>query len=263
MLLDLTIHSPLSLFSFLKERLVNRGAGSIIGLKRVLQILDQRGRGTISLDDFVLVIKDLRLDLTNAQIILLFTLFDKENRGEIEYLEFIRALQGQMNIKRFELVSNIFDTLDKDGTGFININDLIDNFDASKHPYVISGHWTTKDAHADFVNSLQEHHLFEVGDSSDLNVSKNEFLSFYTTVSATFGMDSDFQLLMNNCWNIQAETPTSHYERGWTNKKGEGRTMEEELLYRKLVPDNKPTLSSGLESRHNPWQTVNTYYQKR
>jgi len=46
--------------------LVHRGAGSIIGLKRVFQIIDKNEDDTINLDDFILVIRDLRIDLTKG-----------------------------------------------------------------------------------------------------------------------------------------------------------------------------------------------------
>ena len=255
------IFSPQTLFDFLKERIVHRGASSIIGLHRIFQVIDKEGFGTVSLEKFYLVIKDLRIDLNKEQILLLFTLFDKENTGFIRYKEFIRALQGQMNIKRLESVNKTFDFLDKDHDGFINITDLIENYDASKHPFVISGKFTAKQAYERFVSAFKEHHLVETVSSGETTVSKNEFIDYYTTVSATIIMDTDFELILNNCWNLEAETPTSHYERGWTDKTHTGKTYEEEMIYRKIVPENKPTLSSGLESRHNPWQTVNTYYQ--
>ena len=140
---------------------------------------------------------------------------------------------------------------------------MLENYDSAKHPYVIAGKMTAKEAMQDFATSISDLHASVVGVDGDCYVSKDEFFDFYTTVSATVTMDTDFQLILNNCWNILAETPASHYERGWTDKKGEGRTLEEELIYRKLVPSNAPTLSSGLESRYNPWQTVNSYYQTR
>ena len=251
----------MTLFQFLKDRLVNRGAGSIIGLRRIFQIIDKDSVGKISFDNFSLIMKDLRIDLSKEQNTLLFTLFDKDENGLINYNEFIRALQGQLSIKRFELVSKWFEFLDKDKKGEISIGELIENFDASKHPDVISGKHTVKEVTEKFASEFKEHHLVETEASGVTNVTKNEFVDYYTTVSATVTMDSDFELILNNCWNLEAETLASHYERGWTDKKNASRTMEEEILYRKLVPETIPTLSSGLESRQNPWQTVNTYYQ--
>ena len=256
---------PMNLFQYLKERLVNRGAGSIIGLKRVCQTMDQSGLGTISLDSFIMVIKDLRIDLSNDQIVLLFTLFDDNNDGFINYYDFIKALQGQMTRKRFEIVSNTFDYLIKqypsEVEGYIDINQLLENYDARKHPSVIAGKISSKEAMNDFATSIWDQHASIVGTSGINLISKNEFIDYYTIVSTTVTMDTDFELILNNWWNILAETPKSHYERNWTNKRGEGRTFEEEIIFRKLYPDNEPTLKTGLESRSNPWQTVNTYYQ--
>lgn len=226
-------------------------------------IIDKEDKGAITLEEFISYIKDLRIDLTNEQVILLFTLFNRDKDGNVLYVDFIRAFQGQMSSKRQELVSNAFDFLDKEKVGYINFDDLVALYDSKNHPFVIRGKLTTKAAHEDFVNSLKDYHLSEVGESGDLKVTKNEFIDYYTSVSATITMDTDFELIINNWWNIKAETLKSHYERGWTKATSSGRTAEEEKFIRKFVPQTQATLKFGLESKDNPWQTVNNYYQKK
>ena len=261
--MNLFLLSPTSLFNYLKERLFHRGACTTSGLKRICSLIDKDSKGVITLEDFISLIKDLRIDLTNEQIILLFTLFNRDNDGNVLYVDFIRAFQGQMSSKRHELVSNAFDYLDKEKEGSINFDDLIKLYDSKKHPFVIRGKLTAKAAYEDFVNSLKDYHLSEVGESGDLKVTKSEFIDYYTTVSATITMDTDFELIINNCWNIKVETLKSHYESGWAKAKTVGRTSEEENFIRKFVPQTKATLKFGLESKDNPWQTVNNYYQKK
>lgn len=103
-----------------------------------------------------------------------------------------------MSKKRQDLVSNAFDYLDKDKLGYINFDDLISLYDSMNHPFVISGKLTAKAAYEDFTTSLKDFHLSEVGESGDLKVTKNEFIDYYTSVSATITMDTDFELVINN-----------------------------------------------------------------
>ena len=67
---------------------------------------------------------------------------DYDRSGLIEYDEFIRAIRGPMNQNRKRIVAKAFAILDKDGGGFIDINDIKGVYTADKHPDVISGKTT-------------------------------------------------------------------------------------------------------------------------
>jgi Ca2+-binding EF-hand superfamily protein len=70
---------------------------------------------------------------------MLFKYFDVYGSGQISYDEFIRAIRGPMNQARKRMVAQAFDKLDKDGNGWIDINDVRGVYKANKHPDVISG----------------------------------------------------------------------------------------------------------------------------
>jgi Ca2+-binding EF-hand superfamily protein len=57
----------------------------------------------------------------------------------IEFDEFIRAIRGPMNPMRKKIVLQAFKKLDKDGNGWVDINDIRGVYNAQKHPDVISG----------------------------------------------------------------------------------------------------------------------------
>jgi calcyphosin len=77
------------------------------------------------------------LGLSDAEILTLFNVFDRNRDGTIDYDEFIRILQGPMNNFRKKLVLQAFNKLDKDKSGQIDINDIKGVYNASRHPDVI------------------------------------------------------------------------------------------------------------------------------
>ena len=77
------------------------------------------------------------LNLTDKDIISLFNAFDRNRDGTIDYDEFVRVLRGPMNGFRKRLVLQAFTKLDKDGSGQIDIEDIRNVYNASRHPDVI------------------------------------------------------------------------------------------------------------------------------
>ena len=62
--------------------------------------------------------------------------FETQRRNELEYDEFVRTIRGPMNQNRKRIVAKAFAILDKDGGGFIDINDIRGVYTADRHPDV-------------------------------------------------------------------------------------------------------------------------------
>lgn len=96
---------------------------------------------SMSLDkyEFTKAMQDYMLGFSEGEIGRLFQLFDYDRSGLVEYDEFIRTIRGPMNNARKAVVKKAFAIMDKDGSGFLDINDVKGTYNASKHPDVISG----------------------------------------------------------------------------------------------------------------------------
>jgi len=68
--------------------------------------------------------RDYRVDLTDSQMQLLFNYVDRDQSGALDYDEFLRAIRGQMNQFRKNLVSRAFAKLDIDGSGQIDVDEI-------------------------------------------------------------------------------------------------------------------------------------------
>ena len=59
--------------------------------------MDDNNSGTIDMQEFRKAIKDFRIDLNEQEIEIVFSSFDRDGSGTIDYDEFVRGLRGLMN----------------------------------------------------------------------------------------------------------------------------------------------------------------------
>lgn len=121
------------------------GANGIRSIGRLFRIIDNSGNGQLTKDEVKFGFLDFGVDLPDAKLDLAIQEFDRTGDGLISYDEFLRGLRGPMNNRRRNLVLLAFDTLDKDGSGQVTVEDLASCYDTSKHPDVMSGR-ATRDA---------------------------------------------------------------------------------------------------------------------
>jgi Ca2+-binding EF-hand superfamily protein len=70
--------------------------------------MDDNNSGTIDMNEFRKAVKDFRLELNDQEIQLVFTAFDRDGSGEIDYDEFVRGVRGPMNPFRIKIVKTAF-----------------------------------------------------------------------------------------------------------------------------------------------------------
>ena len=89
-----------------------------------------------------------------------------------------------------------FNKMDKTGDGVIDPEDVIDTYDASKHPDVLAGKKTADEVLREFLDT------FDVGGEKDGKVTRNEFENYYTNIGANIDNDDYFELMIRNAWHI-------------------------------------------------------------
>merc|ERR1712060_190018 len=137
---------------------------------------------------------------------------DYDRSGLIEYDEFLRAIRGPMNQNRKRIVAKAFAIMDKDGSGFIDINDLRGVYTADKHPDVIAGKKTEQQILQEFLETFETAHNMRNNDAPDHVVTKEEFEEYYNNVSASIDTDDYFATMMNSAWNLDGSRVT---KKGW------------------------------------------------
>jgi calcyphosin len=102
-------------------------------------------------------------------------------------------------------VRQAFTRLDKDGSGIVDVGDILKLYNASKHPDVIAGRKTPEDVFNEFLSTFET-------DSRDGRVTFDEFKTYYTNLSASMADDDTdeyFELCIRNAWHMGAENTAS------------------------------------------------------
>ena len=180
----------------LKEQLATRGARGIIGLGRKFKIMDDNGNGALSPDEFTKAMNECAISLKSDEMTALFKYFDKDGSGDIDFEEFLSGVRGVLNARRLDMVQQAFAVIDKDGNGFVEPHDIVECYNADKHPDVMSGKKTADEVLREFLDT------FDVGGEKDGKVTRNEFQNYYSNVSASVDNDDYFELMMRNSWHI-------------------------------------------------------------
>ena len=154
----LMYYSPKPYIENIRERVKARGARGIIGLARVFKIIDDNGSRTLSQDEFKKAMRDFKIDVPDDQVATVFNAFDLNRDGTISYDEFLRMIRGDLNSFRLALVKKAFSKLDRDGSGIVDINDIRNLYNASRHPDVMSGKKTEDAVLSEFLETFETHH---------------------------------------------------------------------------------------------------------
>ncbi|XP_070563730.1 calcyphosin-like protein [Ptychodera flava] len=180
----------------LRYKCLERGCSGIKGLGRAFRVMDDDGNRKIDYDEFKKGIRDFGVHMEPAEVKETFHSFDRDGNGVVDYDEFIVTLRPPMSNARKEMVYKAFDKLDRTRDGEVTVEDLKGVYDPSKHPKYMNGEWTEEQVFRSFLDS------FDSPDDKDGVVTKDEFLNYYSGVSASIDTDSYFILMMKNAWKI-------------------------------------------------------------
>ena len=209
-------NDPEALAIKLKEKLATRGARGIIGLQRQFKIMDDDNSKSLNKYEFGKAMNDFMLGFNQGQVNALFDYFDVDSNGTISYDEFLRSIRGPMNMARKKMVAQAYKKLDKDGNGWIDINDVRGVYKADKHPDVKSGKKTEDQILQEFLETFETAHAMRNNDAPNYVVTKEEFEEYYNNVSASIDDDMYFMTMMNNAWKLTEESRQGQGTKGWS-----------------------------------------------
>ncbi len=194
------------------------------------------------------------MGISEENIPTVFEAFDSNRDGTLNYDEFLMAIRGELNDFRRGLIEKAFRKIDKDNSGFLDIDDIKDIYNATKHPDVMQGKRTEQQILNEFLETFETHHNMKTMGENDSRVSLEEFTEYYNNVSVSIDNDEYFQLMMNNSWNLKGDANTyKKYDKAWAN--------EDEQPKPTLRQPPVPVQRSGQSSRDNPLVNTHDYYK--
>jgi Ca2+-binding EF-hand superfamily protein len=166
----------------IREQIVRQGGGGIQALGRRFRIADDDGDRRIDLqNELPKMLKELKIDLTPAQLEKTIRLLDRDGNGSLDFEEFLFCLAPPMNAARVQMVNRIFDKLDRDKDGVLSRGDIA--LKAADDP--------------------RYNHLCRLCDKNGSGqIERAEFLDYYREISPSIDRDDYFQTMLSSAWKL-------------------------------------------------------------
>ena len=119
-----TEHNSDELLKQVKEQCESRGIHCIKGFSALFRGLDRDYSKNINCHEFKNGLKRFGVEMSDQELKCLFTVFDKDHSGLIDFREFMTVLRPALAPCRLKLVNEVFDILDTVKDGVLQVEDL-------------------------------------------------------------------------------------------------------------------------------------------
>ena len=186
-------------FEDLKERILSfcreRSGNGIRGLKVMFRAIDRDRNNSVDPTEFKYAMRDYGIKISDDEVSAVVKYFDTNKDGKISFDEFLRAVRGDLNSRRREMVHMAYNVLDKTGDGLVTIDDIMEAYDPTYHPDFQSGRKSKEEVLREFMTVWETH-------KRDGIVTMEEFEDYYKDISASIDSDDYFELMIRNAWHI-------------------------------------------------------------
>ncbi|KAK1931658.1 Calcyphosin-like protein [Phytophthora citrophthora] len=200
-----------------------RGIQALVELGRCLRLNDADGDGKLALGEFRRALQSSHevtsaatpnyAPLSDADLRGLFCHLDVDRMGAVTVEAALDLLRGTMSSRRLRLVRSAYQTLARDtGSTMLDACDVVQRYDATRHPDVISQRKTEEQCFREFVENFD---MDESGGGSEAQgkILPRQWEAYYHNVSFLVPDDDLFELIVRNTWQLPAGSPQANKTR--------------------------------------------------
>ena len=192
----------------IRNKLAKQGLLNLINIETRCRELDEENTQELDIKLFTKICTEFNFGLNNEEIEELFVSFDKDERGMINYDDFIRVLRGELNENRKQLIQNVFKHLDINEKGYLTIEELLNLYQAKSSLEFLEEKKSEQEAFEIFEQSLKGNHKYLNGDEANVkNIDIEEFEDFYESVSIMIPNDNLFKEIILRTWGLIQDEP--------------------------------------------------------
>ena len=182
---------------------INNGMGYYKLLSRLKDKQDKITK-TISYEDLLMSIREAGIDISDMDAKDFFILLDLNGQNKILTEELLRLLRGFLNERRKMIIIEKFAKFDLDRRGSTQISLIKSVYNANYHPDVLTGKKKENEVYEDFAFSLDTFISYKgIIDQ----ITFEDFIEYYSAISASIIDDNYFIDMMNGVWN----TPINYH----------------------------------------------------
>ena len=154
--------------------------------------------GTITFEDFVNCLNEAKINYSKINIKDFYQYLDIYNQNKVSIVEILNLLRGYLNDIRMKIIIEIFVYIDSERKNYIEVDKLKKLFNPNNHHYVILGIKNPNDIYKEFIFCLNNFIIYK---GINNKISFDDFIEFFTGISATIKNDLVFNNMMNNIFN--------------------------------------------------------------
>lgn len=181
----------------LRAALLGRGCDVLADLAVGLRTLSEMSDGRMDAEILLTGLQGVGIGASLSDAAQLLSVVDLDDAGTVDVEEWLRDIRGSLPPKRCALVRAVFQTLDVDGNGAVDFEELQRRFVPSGHPDVVAGRKSSGEVMSEFLS--------RVGDADgDGRITAQEFERYYENVSVGVRSDQHFADVVRSAWGIDS-----------------------------------------------------------
>ena len=224
----------------IRNKLAKKGLLNLINIESRFRELDEENAQELDIKLFTQICTEFDFGLNNEEIEELFVSFDKDERGMINYDDFIRVLRGELNENRKDLIKNVFKHLDIDNKGYLTIEELLNIYQPKYSHEYLDEKKSEEESMTIFEQSLKGNHKYLNGDDAAIkHIDMEEFEDFYESISMMIPNDDSFKDIVLKTWGLIKDEPEEEENEKEKEEEKVNDNNEEENIENNVIDNNE------------------------